>query len=52
MVNLGRGRKVCGGNFGFVEKGERLDEVKLSASSGSDEGEKVSPSEGISSLVC
>ena len=42
MVNLvkGRGRKVWG-SFRLVWKSGRLDEVKLSASSGSDEGEKL-----------
>ena len=31
------------GSFGFVEKGEWFDEIKVAASSGSGEGEKLSP---------
>ena len=36
------------GNFGFVGKGEWVDEIKVVASSGPNEGEKLSPQEGSS----
>ena len=37
------------GSFGLVEKKERLYEIKVAATGGSDEDKKLPPSKGISS---